>query len=233
MLVDVLQRLFDVQRGCMLDEPLASLKPPLLVTAVAVSQRCARVFGGAGLGDQDLGYRITLRDALLASAAAPTFFPAHQPGYAQRLIDGGVVANASDLVAIVYARRQFALDLDKLNMLSIGTAAPAHAAQTPIGHARADKGILNSLLSRRGLVQLTMDSQERLSTQVAADLLHKRYVRADARPTVQQAAHISDMDRADARANRTLLELADQTFDQSWPDSRFRTFFSRTEAQTR
>lgn len=221
----VLDHLFEGQ-GSILDEPLSGLPLPLLVTAVSVGEHRARVFGGAGLGDT-LSYHISLREALLSSAAAPTYFPVREPSGAERLVDGGMVANAPDLVALVHGRRHLALDLDHLYLLSIGTASPSPSA---IASGSRRKGILRSLLSTRGLVQLTLDSQERLATRITADLLGERFFRIDRNPSPQEAVHVGAMDRTDERATRTLRSLAEQALDDIGSDARFEAFFAQHQA---
>lgn len=163
-----------------LDTPLAQLPLPLIVTAVGVRSHASTILGGKGLGE-GRHPRITLRQAVLASAAAPTYFPALRPADGEPLVDGGLIANAPELVALAYGRKALASGLEDLYVMGIGTAAP-DPAQAAAGHPR--RGGLRWLLSRRGLVQLTLGSQEDLSVRLAGLLAGDRYLRV-IRPPAQ------------------------------------------------
>ncbi len=92
-----------------LDMPIAQQPIKLLVTAISAREHRARVYGGKGLGD-DIHPKISLREAILSSAAAPTYFPIRDAANGEPLVDGGLVANDPALVALTYARRRYAVD---------------------------------------------------------------------------------------------------------------------------
>src|SRR5947208_10008306 len=52
----------------------------------------------------------SLLDAALATAAAPTYFPSHKVGN-ETILDGGLIANAPELIAITEAIRWRKIDL--------------------------------------------------------------------------------------------------------------------------
>jgi predicted acylesterase/phospholipase RssA len=205
-----------------LDAPLAQQPLKLLVTAVDAAAHRARVIGGKGLGDGALP-SITLRDAILASAAAPTYFPVRRIASGETLVDGGLVANAPEWIALAYGLRLLATPLEDLHLLGIGTAAPDPARATA---GDPDRGILPWLLSKRGLVQLTLDSQEELAVRQVMALLSDRYVRVDMRPSPDQARYIA-LDRADADARRVLITLADAAFEVFRERAAFGAYFRR------
>lgn len=66
-------------------------------------------------------YRQLARDVALASAAAPTFFPAHTSGSGQVFVDGGVWANCPVALAIIEAHVVLEQPLADLRVLSVGT----------------------------------------------------------------------------------------------------------------
>jgi patatin-like phospholipase/acyl hydrolase len=71
---------------------LADLKVPLLLPAVNWNASRLHLLASGGLPDKDtLG--LTLMDAMLATAAAPTYFPAHAAAN-HVFVDGGLAANA-------------------------------------------------------------------------------------------------------------------------------------------
>jgi cGAMP-activated phospholipase len=205
-----------------LDAPLAQQPLKLLVTAVDAAAHRARVIGGKGLGDGALP-GITLRDAILASAAAPTYFPARRIASGETLVDGGLVANAPEWIALAYGRRHLATPLEDFHLLGIGTAASDPARAMP---GDPHRGILPWLLSTRGLVQLTLDSQEELAVRQVTALLGDRYVRVDMRPSPDQARYLA-LDRADADARKVLITLADAAFDVFRKRAEFGAYFRR------
>jgi len=144
---------------------------------------------------------IPLIDAMLASAAAPSYFPAVEIGE-RSLVDGGLVANAPELVGLseLILRRQ--VSMESLRVLSIGTAGPA------------PEGLPNRINSRgllrwaSELVPLTLLAQERLTVQVARTMLAEHYWRIDALPDPSQA-RLLDLDRADHASATALVLLAE------------------------
>jgi patatin-like phospholipase/acyl hydrolase len=66
-------------------------------------------------------HRLPAWQVALATAAAPTFFPACRSVDRIRLIDGGVWANNPTMVAIVEAIGPLGVPLDQVHVLSVGT----------------------------------------------------------------------------------------------------------------
>lgn len=205
----------------LLDTALATLSLPLILTAVGLRSHRAKILGGKGLGD-GRHPRITLRQAILASAAAPTYFPAVCPPTDEALVDGGLVANAPELVALAYGRKALAVKLDDLYLLGVGSAAPD---SSHVISARAGRGGLGWLLSSRGLVQLTLDGQEDLSVRLTSLLAGDRYLRIDRAPSPAQAQVIA-LDSARPEATVALLDLADQCFAEYRDRADLRAYFS-------
>ena len=116
---------------------------------------------------------LSLRDALLATSAAPTYFPVHRVGD-RSFVDGGLVANAPDLVAVTETIRHLGCDLEQVRVLSVGTAGTPHAARI-----KTKAPGLVAWLMQHGLVQLTLSAQEQLVVQQTAVLLRDRYLRLD------------------------------------------------------
>jgi patatin-like phospholipase/acyl hydrolase len=67
----------------------------------------------------------------LATSAAPTYFPPHAADGAV-FVDGGLIANAPDLLLATLAMRLFAVELAGLKICSVGTAGGQPRAK-PIG----------------------------------------------------------------------------------------------------
>lgn len=181
----------------------ASLPGDLLITAVSKTLGQPRLLGtGRFAGD---GAGLTVTQALLATAAAPTYFPP-LVYKGQSYIDGGLIANAPDLVALTETLNHTAHPLNDLWMLSIGTVAADIAeagdpATTAMGAAR--------WLTTQHLFDVTLTAQEQLAVSQAGQLLNNRYLRIDPKPSQKQAKVIG-LDRADEVATNTLRQLAEE-----------------------
>jgi len=175
-------------------------RPLLLVATCATSQA---PFVMTNLDPEAPGAALTMREALIATAAAPGYFPALDLE-TRSLIDGGLIANAPDLVAISEAIRSGRADLADIKIMSIGTAAP-------------DPGVTPGELGRRGLarwlvvgelVRLTLEAQEGLTVAQAQAILKDRLLRINALPSPGQSRVLA-LDRATETSTRTLRLLAE------------------------
>jgi hypothetical protein len=173
---------------------------PLLVPAVSWISGEVVTFKSAGLSGANAA-STTLLDVCLATSAAPTFFPSHALDD-DVLVDGGLVANAPDLCALIDAERRWPLPLSGFQMLSIGTAGapPGGAAgDVPQSGAKWASGAL--------IVKLVLSSQERLAVAQCESLLQSGYFRIDQQPSQGQLV-LQAMDKVDASTTATLRKLA-------------------------
>ena len=181
--------------------PLNKIDVPLLIPAVDVRQRKPQLFKSAGL-DPIHASTDTVLDAILASTAAPTFFPPHlinRTPYA----DGGLVANAPDLVAIGEAIKQLSCPIEDLHLLSVGSGAPRIHS-----NIKGGDGVFAWIVQRR-LVQTTLAAQEELTVQVCQQLLGERYHRINPIPGDPKVIrNIIDLDNASPAAAEALEDLA-------------------------
>src|SRR5208337_2133375 len=102
---------------------MRDFEPNLAVTAVSQTASEARIYTSGqfvSAGRDDL----TIEEAIVASAAAPTYFPPSRPG-AETLVDGGIAANAPELVGLGLVNKVFGGALGRTRIIAIGTAAPA------------------------------------------------------------------------------------------------------------
>lgn len=95
------------------NKTLGELSIPTMITAYSLNSKKIKVFKSFKAEDKD----IKVVDAILASCAAPTYFPAYKIK-GEYLIDGGVAANNPSMVAISEALRN---DEKDLFVLSLGT----------------------------------------------------------------------------------------------------------------
>jgi predicted acylesterase/phospholipase RssA len=180
------------------------------VMVITASPGTARMEVFASWDTQRTG-RISVRDAALATSAAPTYFPAHRVQLeATRidLVDGGIAANAPDAVAIHHAVRDLAFPEERIGLLSIGTCAPAEGAAS--GESPSRHGNIGAIreLGGEGIVNLMMAIQERRGTEEAeARLTKQRYLRINRIPGPHQNRVLA-LDNASREAQLTLAELA-------------------------
>ena len=181
-------------------QTLQQVEMPLLVPAVSWISGEVVTFESKGIA----GTRApatTLLDVCLATSAAPTYFPAHALND-DVLVDGGLVANAPDLCALMAAQARWALPLKAHEMVSIGTAgSPAGgvAGSVPQSGARWAKGAQ--------IVKLVLAAQERLAVTQCEALLQSGYFRIDQQPS-QGHLELQAMDQVDASTTTTLRKLA-------------------------
>ncbi len=102
------------------DRTLGQVKTPLILPTTDVGNGCVHVFKSAYdegfVRDRD----VLIRDAVMASCSAPTYFDPFPVG-TYLLADGGLWANSPSLVAVIDAKRRLGQNLDALKVLSIGT----------------------------------------------------------------------------------------------------------------
>lgn len=99
---------------------LKDVQTGLLLPAVDWADGSIRLFRSGWFG-KAYASDITLRDACLATSAAPTYFPPHVLNGAP-MLDGGLAANNPDAVVLLEILRRSPSQLSNVHMLSIGTA---------------------------------------------------------------------------------------------------------------
>jgi len=187
----------------------------LLVPSIDVLAESYALFE-RGVGDQT----VALRDIALATSAAPTYFPEHAIG-SRLLADGGLVANAPDIVALCRALAR-GHALEDIRIVSIGTAGDVG------GRAARKPGSPGFVFSAKRLFEMTLQSQQKLSIDMARQALGTLYLRLDKAPSADQAAAIG-LDRVDLKASATLQNLARETLGAARVDhaAQFRDILGR------
>lgn len=106
------------------EDTLADLRKPCLMTAYDITSRKAVFFNSvSGRADADKNYK--LKDAILSSCAAPTYFPPTRKqmkrGCEGCLVDGGVIANNPSICALIEAMKLPGCDaISDTILISIG-----------------------------------------------------------------------------------------------------------------
>ncbi len=148
---------------------------------------------------------ISLRDAVLASAAAPTYFPAHRiEALGRRYVDGGLFANAPDLAALTIARGLWPhLDIADIHLLSIGTTSISSESPYGANHPGA-KGLFSwAARPPARLLKLAMRGQVDHAMALLPELQLADFIRLDA--VLDASADLTlELDNASPAAIRAL-----------------------------
>jgi patatin-like phospholipase/acyl hydrolase len=112
--------LSDVLKGVFKDSTLGEISKPLILPATDVGNGGVHVFKSA-YDPLFLRDRVVkVRDAVLASCSAPTFFDPHKVDE-YLLSDGGLWANNPALAAVIDAQKRLRIQYDDIQVVSIGT----------------------------------------------------------------------------------------------------------------
>jgi len=175
----------------------------LLITSVDLTSRTARLFRST-----DVNCDTSLIDIALATSAAPTYFPEHLVDSAI-MVDGGLVANAPDLIAVIEALK--GAKLEDIRVLSVGTAGREGA------NAYREPGSPGLLASAKGIFELTLNAQEEMSIQSVKELLVGRFIRLDETASEKEREEIG-LDMTSKTAAKTLQLMADRTWKREFKE---------------
>jgi len=181
--------------------PLAALDKPLLLTAVDWVSAELRLLGSGPTPARD-GLGLSVLDAMLATSAAPAHFAPHVAA-GHSFVDGGLAANAPDLLALQAARQMWAGAHPRL--LGIGTANPLGG-----GNPQAMPG--RGYRWAAPVIELCMHAQERQAVADCGAALGNHYLRLNRHPSGDQVAAAA-FDSATQASTDILIGLADQEFE--------------------
>ena len=187
-----------VQR-CVGNLTLGEISTPLLITSSDLHTGGVYVFKTGyfrELGEQYLRDGNTLlREAILASCAAPTYFdPASAGG--TLLADGGLWANNPSVIALTEGVAKFRRPLEEIHVLSIGTG---HSVSL---YRQSSRWGLLTGWGREKLVGYVMSLQSQASANIVGLLLEDRYVRLDPEIENWGLDDTENLDNLKALANR-------------------------------
>lgn len=181
--------------------PLAALDKPLLLTAVDWVSAELHLLGSGPTPARD-GLGLSVLDAMLATSAAPAHFAPHVAA-GHSFVDGGLAANAPDLLALQAARQMWAGAQPRL--LGIGTANPLGGGNPQAMPARGYRWAAP-------VIELCMHAQERQAIADCSAALGNHYLRLNRHPSGDQIAAAA-FDSATQASTDILIGLADQEFD--------------------
>lgn len=162
-----------------------------------------------------------LRDLILASSAAPTFFPLIKhdmistdimnEGSSGWAADGGLIANSPELIAITETKRKLNYPIEKIKVLSLGTSWNIQEIekQWPLlkfNNHKKSRGALGFLNPFRNsnLLTIIMNSQSKLTEHLVPQLIgEENYCRIDGEVPTKLQVGLDSVER-----NHFLEEIA-------------------------
>ena len=154
--------------------PLDEIATPLMITSSEISKSEIHIFRSNYTDKHSesdgSNKNISLRDAILASCAAPTFFAPKSLNNAL-LADGGLWANNPSTIAFTEALSTFGKSLREVRMLSIGTGRSVN-----MYHNRRGWGFITGWGGAK-LTSYVMSLQSQASASIAKRLLRENYLR--------------------------------------------------------
>ena len=183
---------------------LEDVTTPLLITSADVTTGGVHVFKSRYLRDLGEPYdrdgKVPLKEAILASCAAPIYFDPKAVG-PYLLADGGLWANNPSIIATTEAVAKFKQEVSNIRILSVGTG------RTPRMYSpRGRWGLLTGWGGLK-LVAYTTGLQSQASTNMAKLFLGDRFLRLD--------PEIENWELDDTSHLSSLKALADKHFSHN------------------
>lgn len=182
---------------------LREIETPLMITSSEIAKSEVHIFRSnysshdSGVAPTDKG--VNLRDAILASCAAPTFFaPKSVDNFL--LADGGLWANNPSTVAFTEALSAFGKEAREIRMLSVGTG---HSVN--MYHNRRGWGFITGWGGAK-LTSYVMTLQSQASARTAKLLLKENYLRINPEIDFWELDTLTQLDN--------LKSLADRDFER-------------------
>lgn len=102
------------------DRRLGGITKPLLLPASDIGNGCVHVLKSGYSTEFTRDNDVLVKDAVLASCSAPTYFDPHKINH-YLLADGGLWANNPALAAVIDAQKRLGVDQSDIQILTIGT----------------------------------------------------------------------------------------------------------------
>jgi patatin-like phospholipase/acyl hydrolase len=197
-LIEVIGKLIDK------DALLGDARHALVIPALNLTTGQQQILKTRHDSTWDRDHRYSAYQVALATAAAPIYFPLAEIDN-QIFADGGLFANAPDLVALHEANRFMGQLDDRVRMLSIGTLSSRYSlpSDTP-----RDMGVAQWLRPPVfPLIETVLAAQQQFAIQIVRHRLGENYTRIDSEPSDRVMRSIG-LDKADDAAQQALLGLA-------------------------
>lgn len=211
------------------DTRFGQLKHRLVIPTINLSKGAPQFFKTPHNEKFYLDREVRVVDAVMASAAAPTFFPIYKFND-QRYADGGLVANAPGLTAYHEATRWLNIPPERIHIVTIGTMNSSITVNTA---SSLNQGLVISLpgwnpfKSWRGwgrrLFEITLAAQEKMMGSMLEHVAKGRVLVVDTEIKSDQSNNVG-LDRVNdeavevlkAQANIKWQEISNNELLLSW-----------------
>jgi patatin-like phospholipase/acyl hydrolase len=184
------------------DAILGDALHPVAIPAVNVTEGRPQVFKTRHKPEWHRDWKLKAIDVALATSAAPTFFELAEVS-GSLYSDGGLFANAPDLIAFHEAEHYFSVHADAVRILSVGTTTKSYSISFNAGR---QFGVADWMQESR-LFSVMISAQQQFVDQLMAHRLGDRYLRLDKEPSQEQSSDLG-LDVATPAAIQTLKALA-------------------------
>ena len=184
------------------DAILGDALHPVAIPAVNVTEGRPQVFKTRHKQEWHRDWKLKAIDVALATSAAPTFFELAEIS-GSLYSDGGLFANAPDMIAFHEAEHYFDVPVDAVRILSIGTTTKSYSISFNAGR---EFGVADWMQDAR-LFSVMISAQQQFVDQLMTHRLGDRYLRLDKEPSQEQASDLG-LDIATPVAIKTLKALA-------------------------
>jgi predicted acylesterase/phospholipase RssA len=201
---------------------LADARHPLVIPALNLTTGKQQILKTEHNAEWTRDGKYLAKDVALATASAPIYFPIASLDN-QLFADGGLFANAPDLVALHEANKFFGQTDTNVHMLSIGTLSSTYALPPSTKRSR---GVLQWLRPVEfPLIQTILSVQQQFSIQIVEHRLGDNYVRVDGQPSEAVMRQVG-LDKTNPEAQDLLLGLASKHISDVVGTARIQNFLS-------
>lgn len=186
------------------DKTLGDAIHPVAIPAVNITEGRPQVFKTRHKSEWHRDWKLKVTDVALATSAAPTFFELAEVS-GSYYADGGLFANAPDLIALHEAEHFFSVPAGAVRILSIGTTTKSYSISFNSGR---QFGVADWMQDAR-LFSVMISAQQQFVDQLMLHKLGDRYLRIDKEPSQEQAQDLG-LDVATGAAVKTLKALAEK-----------------------
>lgn len=183
----------------------ADLKHRLMIPAVNLTKGSGQFFKTQHHREYTSDGQVALVDAVMASAAAPTYFPVHRFND-NRYTDGGLIANSPAFIAFHEARYKLQQPIERIHVISVGTMNRSVTidARSPLAMGLVlAAGARPWMGWRQRIFEVTLAAQEEMASAMLRHALPDRVLPIDHRLTDDQGKNVG-LDRVTEQANETL-----------------------------
>jgi len=199
-LMDMANKYFDNKTFSKEESNLVS---DILITSVDLTTAKPRFYKSDYFNRNEGRKAEKLKDAIIASASAPTFFSvAKDLKFSSYLVDGGIVANNPSLVALIDGLeicKNKGVCFENIVLLSVGTG---EMGEIPYDVTKLKDTQIGWILENKAIIELLMTSQSKLAefqTKFLCDTLRIKYKRIN--PKIGQKVLLDDYKKINVLKN--------------------------------